>query len=126
MTETLHSCYLAWFLISSTATINHFPLIGAAQSRSGCSQIPPAQPAPQRRKQRGRRLQLQHTTQLLIYADQTSLNSSFKWTSSTEYQQYASCLLALSALLLMSVDAIDRAVVLLLAKESLDTLTYHM
>ena len=37
--------------------------IGAAQSRSRCSQIPTAQPIPQKRKQRGRHLQLQHTTQ---------------------------------------------------------------
>ena len=48
--------------------------VGAAQSRSGCSQIPTAQPALQRRKQRGRHLQLQHTTQLLIYAYQTPLD----------------------------------------------------
>ena len=46
--------------------------MGAAQSRSGCSQIPTVQPVLQRRKQRGWHLQLQHTTQLLIYADQTS------------------------------------------------------
>ena len=65
---------LKYILLSGVLGANS---MGAAQSRSGCSQIPTVQPALQRRKQRGRHLQLQHTTQLLIYADQTSLTLIF-------------------------------------------------
>ena len=46
------------------------------QSRSQCSQLPTAQPVPQRRKQRWQHLQLQHTTQLLIYPDPLPLASN--------------------------------------------------
>ena len=60
---------MIWIKISQSKMPMIFP-IGAAQSRSGCSQIPTAQPVLQRRKQSGGHLQLQHTTQLLIYADQ--------------------------------------------------------
>ena len=54
--------------------------IGAAKSRRGCSQIPTAPPVPQRRKPRGRHLQLQHTIKLLIYADPLPLQTPFKCT----------------------------------------------
>ena len=40
-----------------------------SSSRKDVVNFPTAQPVSQRRKQRGRHLQLQHTTQLLIYAD---------------------------------------------------------
>ena len=52
--------------------------MAGGQSRSGSSQLPPAQPVPQRRKQRWRPLQLGHTTQQLIYAEPLPLETSIQ------------------------------------------------
>ena len=57
-----------WKGIRVEADVANFPLLSLfrrEENRDGNT----AQPVPQRRKQRWQHLQLQHTTQLLIYAD---------------------------------------------------------
>ena len=54
---------------------NEASVMEGDQSRSGYSQLPTALPVLQRRKQRWQHLQLQHTTQLLIYADPLPLDT---------------------------------------------------
>ena len=68
-------------------------------SRKDVVNFPTAQPVLQRRKQRGRHLQLQHTTQLLIYADPLPLSDVviiLPWSQGSHNSQYPFILLYLA------------------------------